>query len=49
MQQIAVQHIVNQSGFAGPGHSSYTREDAEWHLDVDIFQIVLSRAEDLDR
>src|SRR5207248_4583554 len=42
-------HIVNQSGFAGPGHSSNTRENAEWQVDVDIFQIVLSRAEDLDR
>ena len=48
-QQIPVQHIVNQGGFAGPGHSSYTGENAERKLDIDIFQIVLSGAQDLYR
>jgi len=39
---------VNQSGFAGPGHSSYTREDAERQLDVDIFQIMFARTMNAD-
>src|SRR4029453_3855116 len=37
------------SGFTRTGNSGYTGENPEWQLDVDIFQIVLSRTEDLDR
>ena len=48
-QQIPVQHIVNQSGFAGAGHAGYAREDAERKVDVDVLQVVRSGAENLDR
>src|SRR5437870_4076786 len=36
------------ASFAGTGHARDTGEDAKWKVDIDIFQIVLRGAHDLD-
>ena len=48
-QQIPVEHVVNQRGFPGTGNAGDTCENAQWKIDVDVFKVVLSRANDLDR
>ena len=47
-QKISIKNIMDQRRFAGTGHARDTGEDAKWKVDIDIFQIVLRGAHDLD-
>jgi len=47
--QISVEHFVNQRGFYRPRNAGDTCENSNRKIDVDILQVVLSRANDLDR
>ncbi len=48
-EQISVKHVVNQRRFAGTGNAGHAGENAERKIDIDVLQIVLARAGDLDR
>src|SRR5437660_4674360 len=48
-QKISIKHVVNERRFAGTRDAGDTGEDADWKMDIDILQIVLARAGDLDR
>ena len=48
-QKISIKHIVNQGGFAGTGNAGDAGENAERNIDIDVLEIVLARAGDLDR
>jgi hypothetical protein len=47
-QKIPVEHIVNQSGFAGTRNACNAGENADRNIDIDVFQIVLTRAADFE-
>ena len=48
-QQIPVEHVVDQRGFARTRNAGDACENSERKIDVDVLQVVLSRANDLDR
>jgi hypothetical protein len=48
-QQIPVKHIMNECGLARAGNAGHACEHAERQIDIDVFKIVLSRANQLDR
>ena len=48
-KQIPIKDVVNQGRFAGTGNAGDAGENAERKIDIDILQIVLARAGDLDR
>ena len=47
-QKISIKNIVDQRRFAGTGNARDTGEDAKRKIDIDIFQVVLGGACDLD-
>ena len=48
-QQIPVEHVVDQRGFARTRNAGDTCENSERNVDVDVLQVVLSCANNLDR
>ena len=47
-QKIPIQHILNQGRFSRTGNASNAGENTKRNFDVDVFQVVLGRAGDLD-
>lgn len=47
--QIPEEHVVDQRGFSRPRNPGDTCENSKRKVDVDVLQVVLSRATDLDR
>ena len=48
-EQIPEQDVVDESGFSGAGNTGDTCEYAQWKIDLDVLEIVLSRSGDPDR
>ena len=48
-KEISVKDFVDQGGFAGAGNAGHAGENAERNLDIDVLEIVLARAFDLER
>ena len=48
-QQIPIEYIVNQRGFAGTGNAGDTCKHAQRKFDINVLQVVLLRTDDLDR
>ena len=49
LQEIPVEDVVDERRFAGTGNAGDAGENAERNVDVDVLEIVLARAGDLDR
>ena len=47
-QQIPIKHIMDECGFAGPGNTGHARKHAKRQINVDVFEVVLPCANDLD-
>jgi hypothetical protein len=47
-QKISIKNIVDQRRFAGTGNAGDTGEDAKRKIDIDIFQVVVGGASNLD-
>ena len=47
-QKIPIQHILNQGRFSRTGNPGDAGKNAKRNFDVDVFQVVLGRAGDLD-
>ena len=46
--QIPVEHVVDQCGLSRPRNAGDTCENSKRKVDVDVLQVVLSRADDFD-
>ena len=47
--QISIQDLVDQRAFSGPGNTRDTAENTERDVDVEVLQIVLPGATNLNR
>src|SRR4030095_5682681 len=47
-QQIPIEDVVSQRRFPRTRNAGYACENAQWKIDVDALQIMLSRANDPD-
>ena len=47
-QKISIQHILDQGRFSRAGNARNGGKNSEWNFDIDVLQVVLSRAGDFD-